>query len=376
MCSPLRTLQLGAHWFPERPGGLDKVFLRLLEHLPDEGVEVRGLVAADGAGGDVRPFAPASASLPRRALGLRASVRSVLREERPDLVASHFALYTAPALDLVRERPLVIHFHGPWAAESAAEGANRASLAAKRAVERAVYRRAATFIVLSEAFRSLLVRDYGADPRTVRIVPGGVDQDLFDVATTRDEARHRLGWPTDRPVVLTVRRLVRRMGLEGLLEAIQSVRQLVPDVLLLIAGRGPITGELLARVEALELSEHVRLLGFVPDCDLPSAYRAADVTVVPTVALEGFGLVAAESLAAGTPVLVTPVGGLPEVVRDLDPGLVVPTASPGDVGGRLADALLGHLNLPSQDACRQFARKHYAWPTVAREVSAVYGEVI
>ena len=369
---PLRTLQLGAHWFPERPGGLDKVFLRLLDHLPDVGVQVRGLVAAEEAGGAVRPFASASASLPRRVLGLRASVRAALREERPDLVASHFALYTAPALDLVRERPLVVHFHGPWAAESAAEGAGRASLVAKRAVERAVYRRATTFVVLSEAFRDVLVRDYGVDPRAVRIVPGGVDADLFDVAASREEARDRLGWPADRPVVLTVRRLVRRMGLEGLVEALQAVRQRVPDVLLLVAGRGPLASELEARIEASGLGDHVRLLGFVPDGDLPLAYRAADVTVVPTVALEGFGLVAAESLAAGTPVLVTPVGGLPEVVRDLDAGLVLPAASPDALAEGITDALMGRLRLPDSPSCRQFARERYTWPAVAQGVRDVY----
>ncbi len=348
------------------------MFLRLLDHLPDVGVQVRGLVAAEEAGGAVRPFASASASLPRRVLGLRASVRAALREERPDLVASHFALYTAPALDLVRERPLVVHFHGPWAAESAAEGAGRASLVAKRAVERAVYRRATTFVVLSEAFRDVLVRDYGVDPRAVRIVPGGVDADLFDVAASREEARDRLGWPADRPVVLTVRRLVRRMGLEGLVEALQAVRQRVPDVLLLVAGRGPLASELEARIEASGLGEHVRLLGFVPDGDLPLAYRAADVTVVPTVALEGFGLVAAESLAAGTPVLVTPVGGLPEVVRDLDPGLVLPAATPEAVAEGLVGALRGGLALPSAEACREFARERYTWPAVAQGVRDVY----
>lgn len=351
------------------------MFLRLLEHLPGAGVQVRGLVAADQAGGAVRPFAPASASLSRRVHGLRASVRTALREEPPDLVASHFALYTAPALDLVGGRPLVVHFHGPWAAESAAEGASRTAIAAKRAVERAVYRRGGTFIVLSEAFRDVLVRDYEGDSQRIRIVPGGVDGDLFEVAASQEEARNRLGWPVDRPVVLTVRRLVRRMGLEGLVEAMQAVRQRVPDALLLIAGRGPLGAELAARIDALGLRDHVRLLGFVPDGDLPLAYRAADVTVVPTVALEGFGLVAAESLAAGTPVLVTPVGGLPEVVRDLHPGLVLPLASPEALAEGLVDALRGG-GLPSREACREFARARYAWPTVAREVSAVYRGVL
>ena len=64
----------------------------------------------------------------------------------------------------------------------------------------------------------------------------------------------------------------------------------------------------------------MRLLGFVAEEDLPWLYRACDISIVPSVALEGFGLPTIESLAAGTPVLVTPIGGLPETVSELDPG--------------------------------------------------------
>jgi glycogen synthase len=107
--------------------------------------------------------------------------------------------------------------------------------------------------------------------------------------------------------------------------AMALVRKRMPEALLLVAGEGPLTGVLRGQVQSLELTNNVQLLGFVRDQDLPTAYRAADLTIVPSMALEGFGLTVAESLAAGTPALVTPVGGLPEVVRDLSPGLVCTT---------------------------------------------------
>jgi glycosyltransferase involved in cell wall biosynthesis len=107
----------------------------------------------------------------------------------------------------------------------------------------------------------------------------------------------------------------------------RTVRRIHPEVLLLIAGKGPLHDALSARIEDLGLQRHVRLLGYVPDADLALAYRAADLSVVPTVALEGFGLITVESLAAGTPVLVTPVGGLPETVQALAPNLILPAAT-------------------------------------------------
>ena len=86
--------------------------------------------------------------------------------------------------------------------------------------------------------------------------------------------------------------------------------------------------ELEARCVAEGLDRPRPLLGFVPDEQLPLAYRAADFSIVPSVALEGFGLIVAESLAAGTPVLVTAVGGLPETLEGLAPQCVVQERGP------------------------------------------------
>jgi glycosyltransferase involved in cell wall biosynthesis len=300
----------------------------------------------------------------------------VIEDQRPDLVASHFTLFTAPLGRHLKERPLVMHFHGPWAAESAVAGEGRPATRVKLLIEQQVYRRARRFIVLSEAFREVLHRNYGVPYERVRIVPGGVDVGRFALDVTRAEARARLGWPVDRPVVLAVRRLQRRMGLETLLAAMKAVRARVPEVQLLIAGTGPLAAELEARVDALGLHQHVRLLGYLLDDDLPLAYRAADLTVVPTAALEGFGLITLESLAAGTPVLVTPVGGLPEAVRGLSERLVLAGSDVAALVDGLGDALAGDLPLPDPAACRAYAEAHFSWPIIARQTRAVYEEAL
>ncbi len=378
----IRTLQLGMSWFPEQAGnGLDRVYHALARHLPRAGVGVRGLVAgsegvARTSGGAVQAFAPEAASLPGRLWALRQHVRRAVRREPVDLVAAHFALYTAPMLDLLDGRPLVVHFHGPWAGESEAEREHALIVKAKAALERLVYRRGARFIVLSEAFRHVLTTRYGVPEEHVRIVPGGVEVGRFDTGLSREEARRRLGWPADRPIILSVRRLARRMGLENLIEAMDHVRRHVPGALLFIAGKGPLAGELEARIAEAGLEQHVRLLGFVPDDDLPLAYRAATLSVVPTVALEGFGLITVESLAAGTPVLVTPVGGLPETVRGLDPALILESARTDALARRLVGVLRGDAALPSSDACQRYARERFDWPVVAARTRAVYEEVL
>ena len=273
-----------------------------------------------------------------------------------------------------RGRPWVVHFHGPWADECRQAGAGPLNVWLKRRLEAKVYRAADRVIVLSESFRDLLCKTYRIDPARVAVIPGGVDLDRFVPAfdTPKADARRQFGWPADRPVVLTVRRLVPRTGLDRLVDAMVDVKRQVPQAICLIAGRGPLASPLVERVEAAGLGDSVRLLGFVPDEDLPLAYRAADVSVVPSETLEGFGLSAAESLAAGTPVLVTPVGGLPEVVGGLDRKLVLADTSAAAIAAGLSAALRNPASLPTAAACRAYAAKSFDWRVIAARIADVY----
>jgi len=377
----VHTLQVGQAWFPEESGGLNRYYTDLVRHLPGVGVDVTGLVTgsdqvADISHGAVHAFSEGNASLPARLRRVRAHTRTALVEQPDGLVVAHFALYAAPSLDLIRRRPLVMHFHGPWAEESRVEGAGALAVRAKRYLEMAVYRRAVRFIVLSRAFAVLLEESYGVEPERIRVIPGGVEVDRFAAPVTRDEARECLGWPDDRPIVLVVRRLVRRMGLEDLIASVRHARAKVPDLLVLIAGSGPLAAELEARRDEEDVADATRLLGFVPDDLLPLAYRAADLSLVPSLALEGFGLIVAESLAAGTPVVVTDVGGLPEAVEGLWPAGVIRERGPRALAAAMADALRGAVPVPTAAACTAYARERFSWPAVAGRVKSVYAEAL
>jgi glycosyltransferase involved in cell wall biosynthesis len=368
-------LQIG-NTTSESSGGSQRYYFSLLRALPGCEVLPTGLAFGDDAALNgaigVTSFAPEGSGLLQRWASLRRRVASEL--PLSDLVVSHFALYAFPVLDVIRTLPMVTHFHGPWGLESAAEGAGYASVVAKLALERIVYPRSSRLIVLSRAFATILEREYGIANDRVRVVPGGVDVGRFAPTLTRDEAKSTLGWPTDRPIVLSVRRLVHAKGLENLIDAVTVIRSRVPDVLIIIAGTGPLAAELKRRVTERGLDEHVRFASFVPDRQLPTLYRAADLFVVPTIALEGFGLVVIEALACGTPVLVTPIAGLPEVITDLDAGLVLPGAGFADLARGISDALTGSLPLPTSAQCITYAQR-FDWPTIAGKVAAVYREV-
>jgi glycosyltransferase involved in cell wall biosynthesis len=373
----LQTLQLGMEWFGEKAGGLNRMYQHLVEELARSGVELHGLVAgsadvARASDGLVHAFAPSSASLFTRMSALRSAAAAWLHEHPDAVVASHFAMHAFPVLPQLARHPLVVHFQGPWGQESRVEGDGPITVRAKERVEHAVYARAAHAIVLSTAFRDVLAERFRVPLQRIHVIPGGVDVDRFDIPLPRRKSRRALGWPTDRPIVLCVRRLVRRVGVDTLVDAAVELRRRVPDVLMLIAGTGPLRHELEARIAALGLGDHVQLLGFVPDELLPTAYRAADFSVVPSMSLEGFGLATVESLAAGTPCVVTPVGGLTDVAAPLAPQLVTESPRAADIAPVLAAALLDELPVPSAAECESYARRHFDWPVIAARVRHVY----
>ena len=377
----LKVLQIGMGWFPEQAGGLNRIFYGCHENLPSYNVELTGLVAGSNLANleaceQIYSFATGESSLLKRWIAARNSARHLLAEKKPNIVAAHFALYTLPVLPLIQDIPLVVHFHGPWALEGNTEGNQSLKTWLKKQVELPTYRRADRFIVLSEAFRQVLHREYAVPLEKINIVPGGIDCDRFALALDQKAARARLAWPQDRPILFVVRRLAKRMGLENLIAAMVEVRRHYPETLLMIAGKGSLQTELQNQIEDLNLHESVKLLGFLPDEDLPLAYRAANLSIVPTVALEGFGLIIIESLATGTPVMGTPVGGIPEILEPLSADLLFSGTATEDLSQGIIEALRGERSLPSADTCRAYAEANYSWPIIAQKIKAVYEQTI
>ena len=376
----MKVLMVGMGWQPNEVGGLNRYFYDAIQTLPSEGVEGSALVTwlhpGQCAPLRLRAMAAEGASLPQIWRGARRVVRQELREG-VDLVNTHFALYAWPWLrDLPPDMPLVVNFQGPWADEIAMEASKKfrkLRIVLARHIEKRVYGRANAIITLSESFGTLVQERYGVSSEKVRVIPGGVNTGPFLAAPDRIQARTLLGWPQDRPIVLSIRRLTRRMGLENLIAAFADVQRAHPAALLYIGGKGNLSADIKQQIDALGLGNSIKLLGFVSDADLPLAYAAADLMALPTLALEGFGLVTLEALAAGTPVLGTPVGGTPEVLRRLDERLIFDSPEPAALSALIIAALDGKLALPDRATCREFAQQ-YAWPNIAPRLCAVFEE--
>jgi glycosyltransferase involved in cell wall biosynthesis len=221
-------------------------------------------------------------------------------------------------------------------------------------------------VVLSQFTEENLQRAYDVPSAKITIIPGGVDLERFYPATDRAKTRQRLNIPQEKMVLFTVRNLVARMGLENLIYAVKDVVKKVPDVYLVLGGDGPLKNDLILLTKELGIENHVKFAGFIPEAELPDYYRMADIFVLPTLELEGFGLITLEALASGIPVLGTPVGGTVEILSRLDSKYLFKDTEPESIAKLITKTCQEFKDKPKlwQDVssqCRLFVEENYSW---------------
>jgi glycosyltransferase involved in cell wall biosynthesis len=241
------------------------------------------------------------------------------------------------------------------AAQSALGGFRRQmNVRARRSIEGTVMSLCQRVVVLSEFMRQRVIRAHGIPTDRIALVPGAVDPQAFVPTQERRFAKTALNLPIDRTVLFTVRNLVPRMGLENLLRAVEMLGTTHHRWTLVIGGEGPLRETLQADIQRRRLGEFIRLVGFIPEIQLSQYYQAADLVVVPSLQLEGFGLVIVEALACGTPVLGTPVGAIPEILNQVDPILIAEGIDSPSIA-RALERVLRRLQEPGE--ATRLARK-------------------
>lgn len=208
-----------------------------------------------------------------------------------------------------------------------------------------------------------------------RAIAGGVDMKRLAVdATRRARARERFGIPEGELAVVTAGRLHRMKGFIDLVNAAPRVIEQVPNARIIIAGEGEERGALEKRIAELNVGHAVRLIGFVRD--MPELFAAADLFVLPSVALEntpreGTPMTIQEAQAAGLAVVTTNISGNAEIIRDGFNGRVVPEQDPA----RLADAIVEVLRRPDRAQMGENGRQLVSERYSTEYVVAAYTEI-
>jgi len=200
----------------------------------------------------------------------------------------------------------------------------------ENAALKSVLKRADQVMAVSHYTRDRLLREQSLQPEQVSVLPNAFDASRFQIAPKPQYLLERYGLKPDQRVILTVSRLDQNTGYKGynqIIQALQQIRQQIPNVHYILAGKGNNIPHIEALVHQLNLQDCVTLTGFVPESELGDHYNLCDVFALPSRG-EGFGIVYLEALACGKPVLAGNQDGAVDPLLNGEIGCLV---DPNDV---------------------------------------------
>lgn len=243
---------------------------------------------------------------------------------------------------------------------------NSIQIHARKNIEKNGLNKSDGIVVLSKYTQEKLVNTYNIPRNKIRIIPGGVNLNRFHPVDDKAAIRRELNIPVDKIVLFTVRNLVERMGLGNLIIALRELIRLSAEIYLVIGGEGALEGELIDLTKKLGLMNKIHFAGFISEDQLSLYYQMADLFVLPTKELEGFGLVTLEAMASGLPVIGTPIGGTKEIMEKFNKEFLFDDTQPNSIAKLALEKYLIIKNDPQRwkqisTQCRKFVEKNYSW---------------
>jgi len=296
---------------------------------------------------------------------------------RYDVIHSHYWLsgWVGRRIQRWWDVPHVIMFHTLGAIKNAI-GVGESEPALRIMAERELIRDCHRIIAATEKGKGELVSYYDASLEKISVIPCGVNLELFR-QLDKEAARRSLGL-NGHNILLFVGRIDPLKGIDKLLMALPKLDTRRNLKLLVIGGdedSQPEVERLQRLSRSLHIQDSVTFAGIVEQKELPLYYSAADVCVIPSY-YESFGLVALESLACGTPIVATRVGGIESVVRQGQNGYMVEDNAPLRLADRIA-ALLSQKGsgMNSADSIRASVNG-FSWSNIAEAIVPEYSAIL
>jgi glycosyltransferase involved in cell wall biosynthesis len=301
------------------------------------------------------------------------AIMTEAREKGADVVHAHWAIPTGPAAVIAARKlqvPSVITMHGGDVYVNPEQGYDFPTRWYVRPALRWTLRHAGALTAITEDCRQHALRA-GAPADHIRLVFNGTDLRRFSPAESGNRNHQRFG----QYMIFACRQLFPRKGIRFLLEAGAQLKPEFPDLKIVLAGDGFEKPALAHLAEELGIGGDVTFLGWVPNTELPPYYRAAAVSVIPSLE-EGFGIPAAEAMGCEVPVVASDAGGLPEVVENGVTGLVVPRGDSTALAQAIR-SLLANPQLRRQmgQAGRARALRLFDWDRSAEQFEELYREI-
>lgn len=305
------------------------------------------------------------------------SLWKVAKKERPDIIHAHWILpqgFVAAIIGKLLKIPVVVTAH---AGDVFPLNNFVFRMLSKFSIN------SASAITVNSAFTKSAVAKISGLPG-IKVIPMGVDMKMFSSASSFAAAaiRKKFGITgKSGKMVLFVGRLAEKKGVTYLIAAMKDVVKRFPGCKLVVVGEGPEKAFLVRQSQQLGLSSAVAFAGSVPNNELPAFYRAADVFVLPSIVdskgdTEGLGVVLLEAIAAGTPVVASRVGGIPDIVVNGKTGLLVEQKNHEELAAAIKSLFAGsELGKKLSAEAKKHVAGNYSWPMVASLFYGVFSSV-
>ena len=379
---------LVTHFFPPHMGGIEKVSYEQSKRLTKAGYEfdvltskIKGQNSHPEKG--IRVFAYPSLKIAERfgvpypILTVKAYKQFAQVIKNCDLVHAHghvyMSSYLAGKLAKKYKKPFILTQHNTWIDYKSV--LNTIENINDWTIGKPVLKLADQIFTVSNETRKYVLR-LGADKTKTSVMYNGVDTTCF-CSAQKEESRKKLRFPQKRKIVFSVRRLVYKNGLDTLIESAALVAKNNPDILFVVAGKGPSRKLIEEHIKELGIEENIKLTGFVPDELLPVYYNAADYFVLPSASGEGLPLVLFEAMSCGVPVVATRVGGTPEIIEDMKNGVLVPPRNPEAMAEALSKLLADKtLGKKIGEEAKIIIQKRFSWEENVRQLKEAYSQFI
>lgn len=299
------------------------------------------------------------------------SLPKVLLSEEFDIIHTHvptpWSSDWSNIVSRIKNKPLVVTYHNDIIGEGIANTIAN------------IYNRTTLKLLLNKADKIIITQDdYINSPHLqnykdkITTIPNGVDTSLFNPPLT-DRKENQIFF------LSVLDKFHKYKGLDYLIYSMIEVKKVIPNVKLVVGGKGELLNFYKSKVQELGLEDNVEFKGFLTDEEVISMYQESELFILPSISSlqEGFGIVVLEALSCETPVISTDIVGVSDDVINTDSGIIIP---PKDVA-KLQEAIIKILNNKELIGTmgkngRRLVKEKYEWKNIAKSIHDLYEELL
>lgn len=297
-------------------------------------------------------------------------------KEKVDIVHAHFNMPYADYIGMKYSKeesiPFILTYHADAQDKGGKFLRNQLMTFYNRHILHKVLDHADVIIATSKSYisKSKFLKEY---QNKIKVIPNGINLKEFQLNFSQEECREKLGLPQDKKIILFFGNIVPYKGPDVLLKAFSLIKSKFPQLMLVFAGEGIMKQELKLKSMDMGLGNHVHFAGFVPNELKPLYYKSADIFCLPSVNLaEAFGIVNLEAMASGIPIIASDLGGIPDIIKNGENGLLFEPGNIKELSQALEYFLQNEDDRLKMGKIGEKKSKNYSWDKIAYETEEIY----